>query len=571
VINFRLYRLAFAPALLAVIVLMFSLEGAPDAIEPASTTGTFDGERATADAHRIAALAPDRKPGSVGDNAVADLVTERFKAILTGAVSEQRFNAEVDGESTSLRNVLLSLPGNGDGVVVIVAGRDSADVPGAASSAAATGVLLELANSLGVGQEKTYVLASTSGDTNAAAGTRAVLDALPDRDAVTAVIVISQPGSIDPVPLHVIESSTGESSGSIQLERTAERAVEAQTPFPAGGPSPFTQLARLAIPSGLGAQAPLIADGVDAAAISSAGERPLAPSADGVDDLSGQSVDAFGRAVQSTVAAIDIQSGDLDHGPSVHVEFGDNLVPGWALSLLALTLILPAAAAAVDACARAPRGPASAARGIAWAATRSLPFIGAFAALYGLALVAVVPRPAFPFDPGLYEFGTRAAIVFAVMVLAAAASAYLLRSLRVSGATAPSSAVGGLGAVSAAACSAIWLANPYLALLLAPAAHVWLLAAARGTPRRAALVVVATAIACLPAFAAAAAVADALDLGAGAPWTFAIMVADGQIGLAIVGSLCFLAGALVGAIALGARRRAEAPATVRRSRRSNRR
>ncbi len=420
-INLRLYRLAFAPALLAVIVLMFSLEGAPDAVEPASTTATFDGERATADARRIVALAPDREPGSSGDNAVADLVTERFKTILTGAVSEQRFEAEVDGESVSLRNVLLSLPGNGDGVVVIVAGRDSPDAPGAASSAAATGVLLELASSLGVGQQTTYVLASTSGDTTAATGTRAVLDALPDRDTVNAVIVISQPGSIDPVPPHVIDSSTGESSGSVQLERTAERAIGAQTPFPAGGPSAFTQLARLAIPSGLGAQAPLIADGFDAIAISSAGERPLEASADGVEDLSGETVDAFGRAVQSTVAAIDLRGGDLEHGPSIHVELGDNLVPGWALSLLALTLILPAAAAAVDACARVARGPASAARGIAWAAARSLPFVGAFVVLYALALVGAVPRPAFPFDPGLYEFGTRAAIVLAAMLLAAAA------------------------------------------------------------------------------------------------------------------------------------------------------
>ena len=89
-----------------------------------------------ANSAEIAALAPDREPGSSGDNAVADLVTARFKTILTGAVSEQRFDAEVDGESVSLRNVLLSLPGNGDGVVVIVAGRDSPDAQGAAWAAA---------------------------------------------------------------------------------------------------------------------------------------------------------------------------------------------------------------------------------------------------------------------------------------------------------------------------------------------------------------------------------------------------------------------------------------------------
>ena len=36
-IDFRLYRLAFAPTLLAVIAVMFSLEGTPDAIQPAAS------------------------------------------------------------------------------------------------------------------------------------------------------------------------------------------------------------------------------------------------------------------------------------------------------------------------------------------------------------------------------------------------------------------------------------------------------------------------------------------------------------------------------------------------------
>ena len=104
-------------------------------------------------------------------------------------------------------------------------------------------------------------------------------------------------------------------------------------------------------------------------------------------------------------------------------------------------------------CARRAR-PGLCRRGLAWAAGRSLPFVGAFVVLYALALVGAVPRPAFPFDPGLYQFGARAAIALAAMLVAAAASAYLLRSLRVGGATARGAAVGGLGAVSVGACSA---------------------------------------------------------------------------------------------------------------------
>ena len=53
-IDFRLYRLAFLPALLAVVVLMFSLEGAPDAIEPATAAGNVRRRPAAAAARQIA-------------------------------------------------------------------------------------------------------------------------------------------------------------------------------------------------------------------------------------------------------------------------------------------------------------------------------------------------------------------------------------------------------------------------------------------------------------------------------------------------------------------------------------
>ena len=77
----------------------------------------------------------------------------------------------------------------------------------------------------------------------------------------------------------------------------------------------FTQLARLAIPVGLGDQAPLIAEGVDAVAISSAGERPLAADEDGRGRPLRRSVDDFGRAVQSIVGALDVATEDPIHGP----------------------------------------------------------------------------------------------------------------------------------------------------------------------------------------------------------------------------------------------------------------
>ena len=558
-IDFRLYRLSFLPALLAVVVVMFSLEGTPDALEPVTPPSTFEGDRAAAVARQIATTAPDREPGSEGDAAVADLVANRFGEIPAGAVSEQTFDTtDRNGDDVSLRNVLLTLPGDADRTIVIVAPRDSPNVPGAASSAAATGILIELANAFRVSHEQTYVLASVSGSSAGAAGVQALVDELPERDSIEAVIVVSQPGAAAREPPYSVATSAGTRTGSIQLRLTAERAVEIQASAVQSDPGAFTQIARLAFPSGLGDQAPLIAEGVDAISVSSAGERPLAAAEDTEADLSPKTVDDFGRAVQSIVSALDVATEDLIHGPSTWIELGDNLVPGWALAALALALILPALVAAVDSCARSARQGLALGASTAWAAARCLPFVGGLAVLYALSFVGAVPRPDFPFDPGLYGLGTRALIVFAVIALVAAASAWLLRRRGITARAAPDATPYGLGLVSALAALALWFANPYLALLAAPAAHVWLLSGAESVGRRA-LAAAACALVCVPVLAALAAVAAALDLGADAPWTYSLMVVDGQIGLPTMLALSFLAGATVGVLALVLRRRVSIP------------
>jgi hypothetical protein len=269
--------------------------------------------------------------------------------------------------------------------------------------------------------------------------------------------------------------------------------------------------------------------------------------------LDRETLEAFGRAVQATVGAVDVAPSELEDGPGSHLQLGDNLLGGWTVALLALALLLPAAVTAADACARAARNGAEPLAGLAWSAARALPWIGAAAALYGLAIVGAVPQPPFPFDPALYEFGARAAITLALVLAIGLASAYGLRRRRITANRAPASALPAAGAIAVAACLAIWLANPFLALLLVPTAHVWLFAGGDLGRIRAIAVVAVTVAACVPAFAALASVCASLDLGAGAPWTLALMVVDGQIGLGVIVPLCFLGGALLAgsALALG--------------------
>jgi hypothetical protein len=62
--------------------------------------------------------------------------------------------------------------------------------------------------------------------------------------------------------------------------------------------------------------------------------------------------------------------------------------------------------------------------------------------------------------------------------------------------------------------------------------------------------VLCAALSALPIAAALAEIGSALELGADAPWTFTLMVADGQIGFEMVLAGAFLAGSLIGAAAL---------------------
>ena len=288
--------------------------------------------------------------------------------------------------------------------------------------------------------------------------------------------MIFQPGADDRRPPFVVATSDArdepERAAGPHRRGRRSRSRPARRPPRRGR---FTQLARLAMPSGLGDQAPLIGDGIDAVAISSAGERPLAGAA---------AEDALRRAASTSSAARSNRpstrsttpSTSPSTGPDAYLELGDNLLPGWALALLAATLILPALVAAVDACARAARrdrrsaprshGPPRAAcrcsagwrrstRWRSWVRSRGRRF---------------------PFDPGLYELGGRAVIAFVIIALAAGRHRLVpaLAALRAAGAR---GRAGALGALAALSCALIWLANPYLALLLAPAAHVWVLAA----------------------------------------------------------------------------------------------
>jgi hypothetical protein len=552
VVDPRIYRLAFAPALVALVILMFSVEPIPEPVQaPETFAADFDGRRAAANARRVVELAPERQPGSEGDAATADLVADEFADVGAGKVSEQDFESEFDGEDVDLRNVLLTLPGNEARTIVVVAPRDTARGQGAASSAAATGLLIEMADELGrTSHEKTIVLLSAGGMSEGADGVREFLASFPTLEQVDAVVSIARPGASAPAPPHLLTWSEGAQSTSAQLVETGKLALSEETDYAAGQGGFLGNLFRLALPAGLGAEAVAIADGIDGIGVSGAGERPLEPGADDEAALADESMAEFGNTTLALVLALDIARDPLTHGPGVHLTLAGNLIPGWALALVTLTLIIPAVAAAVDGMARAARRREPALGSLLWALTRALPFLAVLLAIYLLALIGIAPDPSFPFDPGLYGFGWRSAGVLVALIAVFATVAILVRALSRPSRPLRETLATALGVISSLAVLGIWLVNPYLALLCVPLAHVWLLGARPQTAASIAGTLAGIVVALIPLVAAILHLADRLGVGAEAPWTLVLLVTGGQIGFVTAALACLVAGSVLGLLSL---------------------
>ncbi len=563
-IDFRLYRAAFLPLVVSIVVVLFALQVPPAPVPGVVAPTEFNQTGAARLATRIAEQAPQRTPGSPGDAAIAELVQRRFEAVRDGQVAEQRFTGSFDGKDVELRNLILTLPGQSERSVVVLASRDSAAGPGAASSAAATATMLELLNEMQTSRRtKTLVFVSTDGASDGALGAREFAAQYPERDLIDGAIVLWQPGAARRSLPALLDTSDGAQSASAGLVRTAQRALADQAGVKPVTGGPFGELAQLALPSGLGDQAVLIQRGIDAIGLSSAGERPLPVSEDQASGLSPNTLGDFGRAALLLTATLDAAAQPPEHGPDAYVDLSGSLVPGWALALLALTLWLPAAVASLDGLRRTMRHRGQVGWALGWSASRGLPLASALLLLYLLALIGIVTRPTFPFDPAGFAIGAGEVLIMVLLAGVAAAGYRVLRGWRVPAGLREDAAGAGLGAISALAVLVAWLANPFLALILAPAAHVWLLDA-RHRPLPWPAIAAGAALSLLPFAAAVADLAGRLGMGSAAPWQLVLMVADGQIGLVAMVALCALVGSLVGTIALAARRRASTPARGRR-------
>jgi len=551
-INGRLYRAAFAPFLIALAVVAFSLGSSPAPLTSTLAPDAFEGRQAFAELQTLAARFPDRRPGGPGDRALARYVARRLRALggtASGGFSVHSYSFEaqtIAGERT-LSTVVAERPGSsGLAPILIVAHRDAA-AAGAEAELSATAALLELAQVLSTrATKRAIVLASTSGGSGGGAGAAQLLSELPRLSGAAgadasgarggsfdaAIVLGDLAGTRLGTPL-VVPWSDGLGSAPLQLQRTLDAAIAGQAGVQAGAPGTLAQLAHLAFPLTVGEQGLLDAGGVPAVLVQSSGEAAAArPGGRG---LSAQRMEGLGRAVLSAVDALDAGP-DVPASMQTSITLRHKTLAEWAVRLLVAMLMLPPLLAAVDGLARARRRRLSTGRWTLWTLSCALPFLACAVFVYLLGALGVIgATPAAPAPAGAVPLDARALTALVAVALAFALSWSLWGRLvrRLGWGAAPDPEVAGLSLalVAIALCAIAWLANPFLALLALPALHLWLVLADPGVrPRRgASLALVACGL--LPLALLIAYFAVHLGLGpGGVAWGAVLMLAGGFVG-----------------------------------------
>jgi Peptidase family M28 len=558
VLDVRVYRTAFLPALVALFVAAFSLADRPVALQSPLASDAFDAARAAGTLHGLARRFPDRRAGSAGDRGLADYIAGTLGArdLRTGQAGYQVQRIVAHGRTADGRGDLLTVVGTRPGLssrrIVVVAHRDALDRPGLASLSG-TAALLELARVFRDRDlTKTLVLVSTSGATTGFAGARAWAQQATG-GPVDAVLVLGDVAGRQVRKPWVVPWRASSGPPPLGLERTVQSALRAETGHDAGGAHASGQWARRALPFTVSEQGAIGAQGLPAVELSVSGER--GPRAG--ERVSDHRLGQFGRAALRTITAIDTAPA-LGEGARGIVTMR-NVLPDWAVRLLVGTLLFPALLAAVDAFARARRRHLPVGPWLGWVALAALPVLVAWLWARLLGWTGALPAPDGPVLPDAFPMHTGGALALASLLPVAAGAAWAARALPGGGVGRGSPAAGGLaaatGLVVCGTAAVAWVPNPYAAAILVPAAHLWLFAAAPESRLRGGWAAAAVAGGLLlPALLVLHA---ALALGLGPlnlAWTALLAVAGGA-GLWSAVVLAGLVGALAGLVRILVSRR----------------
>jgi hypothetical protein len=534
---------------LAAVLAMFSFESRPRPLAQGLAADVlFDGRLAAQSAAALAERHPNRRAGGVADRDAASTVSRTL--LRRGfVVDSDRFTFA----GKDLVNVIGRRAGRSRRQIVVVAARDASDAPDAPGTAADTAALLELARVLeGRPSRKTVVLASIDGATLGQVGAEQLVGELAEPALVDGVLVMSDLAAPRRRGAMLIPWSNSSKRAGIGLQRTVADSIRQEIDTPVGSTGATGQLARLSFPIGIGAQGVLLERGYDAVRISGSGELPP-EGAGSIEQIDRDRLGGLGRGTLRALTAID-QGERPAHGPDSYVIVVSQVVPGWVIALLALTLLLPALVAAVDSFARVRRRRQPVAPWLRFAGLAVAPFLLALALAELLALVGATPEPPpAPVAPEEHPLDGAALGVLGGVTAALVLALFVARRLvaRSHGLRDPAQP-GAACATALLACAAVvvlFFVNPFAAFLALPALHLWMLATLLDPPpaRRVRALLVAGGL-LLPAIVAAYyCLRLSMDPLSGA-WYLLLLVTGHAVGLITALLGCVLLGVLTAVV-----------------------
>ncbi len=566
----RIYRTGLVPVVLAVIVLAFSLDDQQGPVTTTLAPQAYNGASAYATLNQLAKAYPQRRPGSPKDSQLAAYVGGQLRAY-GFAVSTDSFTGRTVDGTRSLQNVIGTRAGQQNGSIVVVADRNARGSP-AAASLSGTAVMLELANVLsGETLQHTVVLASTSGSAGDAGALRLARTLQRPVDAVLVLGDLAGQAEREPV---VVPWSNSQQVAPPELRNTVASALTTQAGLQPGSTGLIGQLAHLAFPMVATEQGPFGTAGLPAVLLSLSGER--APAAN--EPTSSGRITAMGRTVLQAVSALD--GAPAVPAPSTYLGFSGKTIPAWAVRLLVLALILPVLVATIDGLARARRRGHPILRWVGWVLAAAFPFVLSVVIVLLAREVGVIgAAPPTPLAGGAITLHGGEIALFAVLACTIVGGLVWLRPALVR-IVAPGVGAGGREPYGAGAAAgvllvlclvalAVWLANPFAALLLVPALHLWLWIVVPDVrlPAPAAILLLLAGLA-LPVVIA---VNYATTLGLDpiqTLWSWVLLVAGGAVGLLAALEWSIALGCLVSVVAIALRTARQphpepAPVTIR--------
>lgn len=560
----RLYRGTWLLVGIPLLIAAFSVRKAEPLPAPQpALPASFDRQGALSLAAELSGTYPDRAPGTAGAAGAADWVADELAPYGLKVVSD-RFRADLPGRGRKmLVNQIVTVPGRLPTEIAVLAHRDDDGTgPGANDNASGIAMLIQLARSYGtpvaapgtraLSPLHTLVFVATDGGAFGSLGARRFVETHHGR--ILAAVDLDAVAGHDPPRLilaglepRLAAPGIVETAAARMLDQTGRRPQRA---------SAFAQLIDLAFPFTLHEQGPLLARGVPALTLTSAGERPPPAFFDQTGRLDARTFGQLGRATQQLLRWLD-SGAELAPGTRSYVYFGPRILPGWAVEFALIAALLPFLVAAVDLFARSRRRHIALAPALRSYRSRVGFWLWTTAIFLFFALVGVWPgAPSVPLPPDAPP-GTHWPVIGLAGLALLSGIGWLVARERLMPRRPVSSSeelAGATAALLALAVVALLVVatNPFALIFLLPSLHAWLwLPNVRGrSPWLRAGVVAAGFVGPLILLGS---LAWRYDLGLDAPWYLAELAATGYVKLpAIAIAVGWLAGAeQVAALAAG--------------------